>query len=114
MPGKLTTHVFDAALGRPAEGMRVDLYTADGSPLVETTTGADGRTGVPLLAGDSMKQGAYRLRFHVGDYFAAAGHADARRFLDVVPVDFLITAPVEDHHVPLVVSPWSYSAGRDT
>ena len=112
MPGKLTTHVLDTALGRPAAGMRVDLYTADGSPLAETTTDADGRTAAPLLAGDSMKQGAYRLRFHVGDYFMAMNHPDARRFLDVVPVDFLITAPAEDHHVPLLVSPWSYSTYR--
>jgi 5-hydroxyisourate hydrolase len=115
MPGKLTTHVLDTAHGRPASGMRVELYRVGSpggeAPLVEVVTNADGRTPAPLLAGDVVP-GTYRLVFHVGAYFAGRGHPDARRFLDVVPVVFVIDDPAAAYHVPLLVTPWSYSTYR--
>jgi hydroxyisourate hydrolase len=116
MPGKLTTHVLDTAHGRPASGMRVELYRVGSpggeAPLVEVVTNSDGRTPAPLLAGETIAAGTYRLVFHVGAYFAARGHPDARRFLDVVPVVFVIDDPAGAYHVPLLVSPWSYSTYR--
>jgi 5-hydroxyisourate hydrolase len=115
MPGKLTTHVLDTANGTPAAGMRVQLHRLEAGTkirLAETFTNADGRPPAPLLAAEAMAPGTYRLLFHVGDYFAARGNNDARRFLDVVPILFVIDDPAAAYHVPLLVSPWAYSTYR--
>jgi hydroxyisourate hydrolase len=116
MPGKLTTHVLDTTRGRPAAGMQIELYRVGApggaAPLAVVETGPDGRTPNPLLEGDAIAAGTYRLAFHVGAYFAARGDADARRFLDVVPIVFVIDDPAGHCHVPLLVSPWSYSTYR--
>jgi 5-hydroxyisourate hydrolase len=115
MAGKLTTHVLDTAHGRPAAGMRIELHRLEHGeklPLADLVTNADGRTAVPLLADDTMKTGKYRILFHVGAYFAAAGSADGGKFLDVVPVLFRIDDANVNYHVPLLVSPWAYSTYR--
>jgi len=113
--GRLSTHVLDTVRGSPAAGMRIDLHRLDagGATLVTTaTTNADGRTDVPLVAGAALVAGDYRLTFHVADYFRAAGSADAGRFLGTVPVEFTVADPAAAYHVPLLVSPWSYSTYR--
>lgn len=114
--GRLTTHVLDTVKGGPAAGMRVDLHHLDAAGLPRhlktATTNADGRLDEPLLAGDAMPAGTYQLTFHVGEYFAAAGSPDACRFLREVPVVFGIDDPAAAYHVPLLVSPWSYSTYR--
>src|SRR5881392_2293367 len=112
MAGKLTTHVLDTAAGRPAAQVRIELHRLERGQKIavgQAVTNDDGRTAAPLLAGDAMAAGKYRLLFHVGDYFAARGSPDARRFLDVVPVLFTIDDPSATYHVPLLVSPWAYS-----
>jgi 5-hydroxyisourate hydrolase len=115
--GRLTSHVLDVAHGRPAAGVRIDLAVIEpdgrARPLATATTNADGRTPAPLLAGDTMAAGAYELTFHVGAYFAALGVPLADPpFLDRVPVRFSIADPEAHYHVPLLVSPWSYSTYR--
>ena len=106
----LTTHVLDTALGRPAAGVAITLLRG-GEELARTRTNADGRTEAPLL--DPLPAGVYELRFAVGDYLRAAGHAVTDPpFLDVVPVRFGIAAAGAHHHVPLLVSPWAYSTYR--
>ena len=119
MPGSLTTHVLDTARGRPAAGMRVELFrlgpaSDERSLLKETHTNADGRTDVPLLAEDELSRGYYEIVFEVGVYFA--GHPEAGSaqpsFLDRVPVRFGVADPSAHYHVPLLVSPWSYSTYR--
>ena len=107
--GKLTTHVLDIAGGKPAAGMTVELWR-DNSMLKKVATNSDGRIDEPLLT--MLENGAYRLVFHVGEYFAKIGHADARRFLDLVPIHFTISDPAANYHVPLLVSPWAYSTYR--
>jgi 5-hydroxyisourate hydrolase len=97
--------------------VRIDLLLVPGaeqpSPIKTVSTNADGRTDEPLLTGDALKQGTYELRFHVADYFAAAGVPMATpAFLDIVPVRFSIADPSANYHVPLLVSPWSYSTYR--
>ncbi len=120
MPGLLTTHVLDTARGRPAAGMRLELFRLDHpagyerSLLKETHTNADGRTDAPLLAEDELSPGTYELVFEVGAYFAGqpeAGSADPP-FLDRVPVRFGVADPLAHYHVPLLTSPWSYSTYR--
>ena len=115
--GKLTTHVLDTAHGRPGAGIRVLLsrIAADGGrqALTERTTNADGRCAAPLLEDASLEAGTYELEFHAGDYFAALGVTlPTPRFVDIVVLRFGIAEPAAHYHVPLLVSPWSYSTYR--
>jgi hydroxyisourate hydrolase len=110
--GKLTTHVLDTARGRPAEGMAVELFR-EGERLLAVRTNADGRTDEPLLGPGDLRAGSYELVFDVGSYFDGAGlAADDEPFLGLVPVRFGIADPDAGYHVPLLVSPWSYSTYR--
>ena len=103
----LSTHVLDTMHGRPAAGMKIELWSRDRSELIKTvTTNSDGRTDAPLLTGGEMKAGVYELVFHVGDYFGE------RTFLDQVPLRFKISDAQAKYHVPLLVTPWSYSTYR--
>ena len=117
--GKLTTHVLDIAAGSPAAGVRIKLFRrspAGGSELLTTAvTNADGRCDAPLLEGDTFTAGEYELIFHVGDYFrgqGAATNTQAPPFLDLVPVRVGLADAASHYHVPLLVSPWSYSTYR--
>jgi 5-hydroxyisourate hydrolase len=113
---KLSTHVLDTMHGRPAAGMALALHRLrkDGmrDVVTATMTNADGRTDAPLLAGEAIVPGEYELVFKVDDYFRASGIADAGRFLTSVPLRFRIDDPAGNYHVPLLVSPWSYSTYR--
>jgi 5-hydroxyisourate hydrolase len=104
--GRLTTHVLDTARGKPAAGIRIELYGADGTKLAETRTNADGRTDAPLLEGERLRAGAYELVFHVGSYFGA------ETFFERVPVRIKIADANQHYHVPLLCSPWSYTTYR--
>jgi 5-hydroxyisourate hydrolase len=114
--GKLSTHVLDTAHGRPAAGVKVELYALAGvgrTLLKQETTNADGRCGSPLLEGDALRAGQYELVFAAGDYFAAQGVAlPEPRFIDRVTIAFGIADASQNYHVPLVVTPWSYSTYR--
>jgi 5-hydroxyisourate hydrolase len=119
MSGRLTTHVLDTARGRPAAGMRVELFRLDPASderglLKAARTNADGRTDAPLLAEGELSRGLYEIIFEVGEYFAGqpeAGSADPP-FLERVPVRFGVADPSGHYHVPLLASPWSYSTYR--
>jgi hydroxyisourate hydrolase len=115
--GRLTTHVLDTTRGGPAAGVRIDLSTidADGRAklLATVRTNRDGRTDQPLLDGAAFAAGRYELVFYVGAYFAIGGGALADPpFLDSVPIRFGIADAESHYHVPLLVSPWSYSTYR--
>ena len=120
MSGRISTHVLDTVTGKPAEGVRIELYALGteaagvpaNEPVAETVTNEDGRTDVPLLSGDGFTPGRYRIVFHAGAYHRTAGYADAGRFLETVPIDFVVTDPTEGYHVPLLMTPWSYSTYR--
>ena len=110
MTGRLTTHVLDTAHGRPAAGVRIELFRG-GELLNATETNANGRTDEPLLAEGDFAVGTYELVFHVGAYFGGMDLPEPV-FLDVVPVRFGISDASGHYHVPLLVSPWSYSVYR--
>jgi len=110
----LTTHVLDTAHGVPAGDVRIRLYriAEQRELLASSKTNADGRTDAPLLAGDDFEPGRYELEFDVAAYFAARGGAVPEHpFLDTVVLRFGI-ADDAHYHVPLLVSPWSYSTYR--
>ena len=103
----LTTHVLDTMRGVPAAGMKIELWSIDQSKMLKNVqTNSDGRVDEPLLTGEQMRPGTYELIFFVGDYFGE------RRFLDRVPVRFVMSDASAKYHVPLLVSPWSYSTYR--
>jgi len=113
--GRLTTHVLDIARGRPGAGMRIDLFALGQSRrlLASVTTNEDGRADKPLIEGSAFGAGQYELVFHAGAYFKAAGIPTANPpFLDEVPVRFAVASAEAHYHVPLLVSPWSYSTYR--
>jgi len=119
--GFLTCHVLDTANGVPAEGMVVDLYIHEVVEGVQTSrllksflTNFDGRLDGPALKGEEFKVGVYEWKFYVGDYFAKFSNSrvSGTPFLDVVPLKFGLDDPTEHYHVPLLVSPWSYSTYR--
>lgn len=112
----LSTHVLDTMHGCPAAGMAVALYTTEGdaATLVRRfTLNDDGRSDGPLYDNHSLKAGTYRLVFDVAGYFAARGVAlPEPNFLNRVALDFGVAHTDQHYHVPLLVSPWSYSTYR--
>jgi 2-oxo-4-hydroxy-4-carboxy-5-ureidoimidazoline decarboxylase len=114
--GKLTTHVLDTASGCPAFGLPITLWRLEGeerSLLGSFVTNADGRLDGPALAGEALVSGTYEWVFDCGVYFARSGQTTAAPpFLDRVPLRFSIGDPEAHYHVPLLVSPWSYSTYR--
>jgi len=114
--GKLTTHVLDTATGKPGAGIRIDLYFVEGEDkelLKSVTTNSDGRCDGPLLEEDELQVGTYELAFHAGDYFDNQGlELPDPKFLNIVTLPFGISNAEEHYHVPLLVSPYSYSTYR--
>jgi 5-hydroxyisourate hydrolase len=104
LSGGLTTHVLDTARGRPAAGVPIELFRLDPrTPLKATATNADGRTDEPLLR--TLEVARYELLFFVGAYFGEG-------LYDEVPIRFRIEDAGAHYHVPLLISPWSYSTYR--
>jgi 5-hydroxyisourate hydrolase len=125
MAGYLTTHVLDIAQGRPAAGMRVEVWWIDSLDwlaaatqgerrlLKQVYTNAEGRTDSPLLNASEFGIGVYELVFAVGDYFTGQGQSgDSRPFLDMVPIRFTAAEASAHYHIPLLTSPWAYSTYR--
>jgi 2-oxo-4-hydroxy-4-carboxy-5-ureidoimidazoline decarboxylase len=115
--GRLSTHVLDTHRGCPAGGIAVELFEVAASgqsrQLIRTITNADGRTDRPLLAGQPIPIAQYELRFGIGEYFSRQGTAVADPpFLGLIPVRFAVAEPEGHYHVPLLVTPWSYSTYR--
>ena len=113
--GALTTHVLDTAQGCPAAHVGVALYRlGDQRELIkQAETNQDGRLDSPLLEGDAFRVGTYELVFQAGKYFTHSDLSTASPpFLDEVVLRFGIAAADQHYHVPLLVSPWSYSTYR--
>jgi 5-hydroxyisourate hydrolase len=110
--GKLTTHVLDTAKGIPAQGMKIDI-TRDGTLLRTVETNSDGRLDAPMLQGDAFSSGSYELLFHAGDYLRRGGTlVQEQLFLDLIPIRFSVADASQHFHVPLLLSPFSYSTYR--
>jgi hydroxyisourate hydrolase len=107
--GRLSTHILDVSRGVPAVGVAIDLLRLEstGSRMLGSfLTNADGRTDSPLLAEADLIPGIYELVFHIGAYFEGPG------FFDTVPIRFRVSDAAGHYHVPLLVTPWSYSTYR--
>lgn len=112
--GRLTTHILDTSSGVPAAGVDIRLYSLAGERNLKAAavTDDDGRTEHPLLMDELLVTGEYELEFDIGNYFRNRGaELDDPAFLDVVVIRFAIRSE-QNYHVPLLVSPWSYSTYR--
>ena len=110
---KLTTHILDTSRGKPANGVKINLYRKEGqnSVLIKTAeTNSDGRCDEALLSDKDFIVGCYELEFAVDEYFKA-NSVDCPFLRDVV-VRFYITEGDGNYHVPLLISPFSYSTYR--
>ena len=113
---RLTTHVLDGSRGAPAPNVAIDLHFLRNGVrrhIRTVATNQDGRTDEPLLSGGSIEPGVYELTFHAGDYFRRSGvEITDPPFLDEVVVRFGLADPEGNYHLPLLLSPYSYSTYR--
>ena len=111
---KLTTHCLDTFSGKPAKGIKVEVYSISGKREKRNSTilNDNGRSDKPLIEGAVFKEGQYELVFFVGDYFKNITTLSKIPFLNEVVIRFGVSNPKEHYHVPLLVSPWSYSTYR--
>jgi len=112
--GRLSTHILDTTHGCPAEGVDIRLFVVGENKelCASAVSNADGRTAYPLLEGAALRSGTYELEFDIGAYFASrVTSIDEPKFLDTVVIRFGVKEE-ESYHIPLLVSPWSYSTYR--
>ena len=111
---KLTTHCLDTFSGKPAKGIKVDVYLVSGKreKINSTILNNNGRSDKPLVEGVNFKEGQYELIFFVGEYFKNITSLPKIPFLNEVVIRFGISNSKEHYHVPLLVRPWSYSTYR--
>ncbi|KAI0001709.1 hypothetical protein BJV77DRAFT_1164591 [Russula vinacea] len=121
----ITCHVLDTSIGKPARGIRVSVQVhqaAQASATPETwrslgkgVTNANGRC-MDLLSGDQLAPdvkleagGLYKIVFETKDYFDKAGIATLYPWVEI---PFTVTHPDEHYHIPLLISPFSYTTYR--
>jgi len=111
---KLTTHCLDTFSGKPAKGVKVDLYIVSGKreKLNSIILNSNGRSDKPLVEGSNFKEGQYELVFFVGDYFKKITDLPTTPFLNEIVIKFGVSNSEVHYHVPLLVTPWSYSTYR--
>ncbi|WP_108815090.1 hydroxyisourate hydrolase [Loktanella sp. Alg231-35] len=112
MAGYLSTHVLDTARGCPAQGVKIELFrlSETGDDLIRTlTSNADGRTDELVIPEDEFVFGSYQLSFSAGAYLASIdAYAESEALFDIIPITFKLTRHIH-FHVPLLLSPYSYS-----
>ena len=111
---KLTTHCLDTFSGKPAKGIKVDVFflSEKKEKISSIILNNNGRSDKPLVEGENLKEGQYELVFFVGDYFKKKTDLPKTPFLNEVVIRFGISNSKEHYHVPLLVTPWSYSTYR--
>lgn len=111
---RLTTHLLDLFHGRPAEGVLLRLYPAGSKELLaECQTDGTGRAACVPLRGEALGAGSYELLLAIGSYFARAGVSlPDPPFLDEIVIRFGVSSLTEDYHIPVLVTPWSYTVYR--
>ncbi|OWZ77463.1 hydroxyisourate hydrolase [Cryptococcus neoformans Tu401-1] len=115
----ITCHVLDSSQGKPASGVKVSLQIlraelsgsneAKDKILAEGTTDTDGRCSTLLSPNEKLSSGIYKMVFFTGDYFKATG---TETFYPVVEITFNYADPSQHYHIPLLLSPFSYTTYR--
>ena len=111
---KLTTHALDTYSGKPGKNIKVDIYYVSKNriKLNSVVLNNDGRSEKSLVKESDFKEGEYEMIFHIGDYYKEIINLPKIPFLNEVVIRFGISNTKEHYHVPLLVSPWSYSTYR--
>jgi 2-oxo-4-hydroxy-4-carboxy-5-ureidoimidazoline decarboxylase len=109
--GYLSAHVLDTARGKPAEGIRIEVFL-EGTLIKQAVTNHDGRTDAPIAADGPLRVGRYELRFHVEDYYADWPNVTDPPWYDVVPIRFGVSEPEGTYHIPLLLGSWTYTTYR--
>ena len=111
---KLTTHCLDTFSGKPAKGIKVDVYLVSDKreKLNSVILNNNGRSDKPLVEGANFMEGQYELVFFIGDYFKKITDLPTTPFLNEIVIKFGVSNSKEHYHVPLLVTPWSYSTYR--
>jgi len=107
----ISTHILNTAIGRPATGVTVTIERETSDTWSELTGGItdeDGRIA-PFVTDDELAEGIYRITFATGAYFAELGQ---EAFHPEVTIDFQVRDTDQHYHVPLLITPWSYSTYR--
>lgn len=116
MSGRITTHVLDTSMGRPAVGLGIELWRLEEGHRVLLTTAAanaDGRVDTPLLQGEDFCEGVYEIVFAAGDYFRRNGQVpDEILLFDRIPIRFTVRDASSHYHIPLLAAPGGYSTYR--
>jgi 5-hydroxyisourate hydrolase len=115
MAGGISVHAVDVAHGRPAQGMRVDIYSLSGvrKLIASGKLTANGALNDSLARGDGVVTGPYEVVFHVGDYLKSVGAPTSTPpFLDTVPFRFAIADAAQHYHLPFKFTPWGFSLFR--
>lgn len=115
MAGGISVHGVDVARGRPAEGMRVEVYalTGDRRLIAEGHLGKDGLLTHPIVVGDGVDAGPHEVLFHIAEWLSATGCPEEQtRFLDVLPFRFVVSNVDEHYHLPLKFTPWGLALFR--
>ena len=113
--GYLTTHVLDTFNGKPGSGIKGSIYIfeeANKKKIRDFTLNEGGRCDTPILENDHFSIGKYEIQFFCGEYFRKFTKLDEIPFLDDVVIRFGISDINGHYHVPLLISPWSYTTYR--
>jgi 5-hydroxyisourate hydrolase len=110
---RISTHVLDTALGKPAAGVPVRLDRKERAdtwlPLSSAQTDSDGRCKELLPESHSLPQGIYRLVFDTGAYYAGQ---HVKGLYPLVEITFEVRADESHFHIPLLLSPNGYTTYR--
>jgi 5-hydroxyisourate hydrolase len=101
---RLSTHVLDTSSGKPASGIRVQLYEGD-RQISAGLTDSDGRCQNLLAQGQTLVAGVYRIVFDIRALFPDGLYPE-------VNVSFKVSAEVAHYHIPLLISPFGYTTYR--
>ena len=115
MAGGISVHAVDVSHGRPAQGLRVDIYSLAGVRrlIASGKLGPGGALDHPIARGEGVTVGTYEAAFHLGDYLKSVGAPTSTPpFLDVVPFRFTIADAAQHYHLPLKFTPWGFSLFR--
>ena len=113
--GYLTTHVLDIFNGTPGKGIRGEIFRIENEKkhkIKEFKLNNDGRSDSHILEKEVFTVGKYELIFYCGEYFKNFTTIKEPFFIDDVIIRFGINDSDQHYHVPLLVSPWSYSTYR--
>ena len=111
MAGGISIHAVDVASGRPAQGLRVEIWRIEPAPtrIAEGRLGSNGQLDHPIVGGSGIEAGEYEVRFHLDEFFASGAGAN---FLTVAPFRFRIEEVDEHFHLPMKFTRWGYSLFR--